>query len=263
MLVEHLKLIEQLSKKIAEPKSSKSRTNFKRELKAGADIIAFAKFCMQIEIWCANEFPNSKLASMRGVDSIFLASTNEEQKMDSAIFLQLSSALVDSSPAIQAVVSKHGGSALQSGHLLYRDNRIAFHGGVDKFKLNLRLILGKLKVNEQCCMDTFSSVVSAIKQETENLKVPLDNSEWCHFIEQAFVKSSIMKELVPTFRGRNMKIADILDIAKVHVQAPDIQEKLNSALGGGAFAASVTGRQNMGGGMLALAEAWKLQMEKL
>ena len=154
---------------------------------------------------------------------------------------------MDSSPAIQAVVSKHGGSALQSGHLLYRDIRIAFHGGVDKFRLNLRLILGKLKVNEQCCIDTFSWAVNAIKQETENLKVPLDNSEWSHFIEQAFVKSSIMKELVPTFRGRKMKIADILDIAKVHVQAPDIQEKLNSALGGGAFAASVTGRQNMGG----------------
>ena len=80
---------------------------------------------------------------------------HEEQKMDSAIFLQLSSALVDSSPAIQAVVSKYGGSALQSGHLLYRDIRIAFHGGVNNFKLNLRLMLGKLKVNEQCCIDTF------------------------------------------------------------------------------------------------------------
>ena len=90
----HLKLIEQLSNKIAESKSSKSRSNFKRELKAGADIIAFTKFCMQIEIWCANEFPNSKLVNMRGIDSIFLASTNEEQNMDSAIFLQLSSALV-------------------------------------------------------------------------------------------------------------------------------------------------------------------------
>ena len=89
--------------------------------------------------------------------------------MDSAIFLQLSSALVDSSPAIQAVVSKHGGSALQSGHLLYRDTRIAFHGGADKFKLNLRSMLGKLKVNEQRCIDTFSSAVNAITQETENL----------------------------------------------------------------------------------------------
>ena len=109
-------------------------------------------------------------------------------------------------------------------------------------------MLGNLKVNEQCCIDTFSSAANAIKQETENLKVPLDNSEWSHFIEQAFAKSSIMRELVPTFRGRNMKIADISNIAKVHVQAPDIQEKLNSTLGGGgAFAARAIDRQKFGG----------------
>ena len=128
---------------------------FTAKYSCGESLIKFTQFCDAFEAWCDIAYPSSSLKSMSGINSVYDIVDEDLLSQDSIIFGKLVASLATAGPLVAAAVMQHKQDGTKSGHLLFRDIRVAYWGGLDEYKGNIDEYIKDVRVNDKGCMLSF------------------------------------------------------------------------------------------------------------
>ena len=183
---------------------------FTAKYSEGDGLVKFTQFCDAFGSWCNVAYPTNSLSTMSGIHAAYVVQTEELADQDSIIFGKLVAALITAGASINAAIMQHKTTTgIRSGHLLFRDVRVAYWGGIDEYKGAIDAAMSAVVVNDKNCIASFFQEVGALQKATIDLGYDKDALQWEQCVTNALFKNEKLKTAARMLCGRKFSLSEM------------------------------------------------------
>ena len=173
-------------------------------------MVKFTQFCDAFGSWCNVAYPTNSLSTMSGIHAAYVVQTEELADQDSIILGKLVAALITAGASINAAIMQHKTTTgIRSGHLLFRDVRVAYWGGIDEYKGAIDAAMSAVVVNDKNCIASFFQEVGALQKATIDLSYDKDALQWEQCVTNAMFKNAKFQSTARVLCGRKFSLSEM------------------------------------------------------